>query len=133
MSPFRFIKCIIEDSSLEVFGDGNQQRDFTCVDDIARGAVKVLKPLDYEIINLGSNKPYGFNESIKLMEKYIGREDKCNYKEFHKADMRATWANIDKAKKLLKWQPIISLEEGIKRTVRWTKDNWEWVKDIKIK
>ena len=132
MSPFRFIKWIIDGSPLEVFGDGNQQRDFTYVDDIARGTIKALRPLGYEIINLGGNKPYSLNESIKLMEKYIGREAKCNYKEFHKADMKATWANIDKAKKLLNWQPIISLDEGIKMTVDWTKDNWEWVKNIKI-
>jgi len=132
MSPFRFIKWIMEGSPLEVFGDGSQQRDFTYVDDIARGTIKALRPLGYEIINLGGNKPYKLNESIKLIEKYIGREAKCNYKEFHKADMKATWADIRKAKKLLKWQPMISLEEGIKRTVEWTKDNWEWIKKISL-
>jgi len=132
MSPFRFIKWIMEGSPLEVFGDGSQQRDFTYVDDIAKGTIKALRPLGYEIINLGGNKPYRLNESIKLMEKYIGRKAKCNYKEFYKADMKATWADIEKAKKLLGWQPQVSLEEGMKRTVEWTKDNWEWVKDIKI-
>jgi nucleoside-diphosphate-sugar epimerase len=64
------------------------------------------------------------------MEKYIGRESKCNYREFQKADMKATWADIEKAKKLLDWYPKVSLEEGIKRTVEWTKDNWKWVKNI---
>ena len=132
MSPFRFIKWIMEGSPLEVFGNGSQQRDFTYVNDIARETVKALKPLGYEIINLGGNKPYRLNESIKLMEKYIRKEAKCNYKEFYKADMKATWADIDKAKRLLDWQPQVSLEEGIKRTVQWTKDNWEWVKDINI-
>ena len=132
MSPFRFIKWIMEGSLLEIFGDGSQKRDFTYVDDIARGTIKALKPLGYEIINLGGNKPYRLNESIKLMEKYIGKEAKCTHKEFHKADMKATWADIDKAKELLDWQPKVSLEEGIKRTVQWTRDNWEWVKNIKI-
>ena len=132
MSPFRFIKWIMEGLPLEVFGDGNQQRDFTYVNDIARGTIKALRLLDYEIINLGGNKPYRLNESIRLMEKYTGRKAKCNYKEFYKADMKATWADIDKAKRLLDWQPQVSLEEGIKRTVEWTKDNWEWVKDINI-
>jgi len=132
MSPFRFIKWIMEGSPLEVFGDGSQERDFTYVDDIARGTIKALKPLGYEIINLGGNKPYKLNESIKLMEKYIGRESKCNYKKFQKADMKATWADIDKAKRLLDWKPRVNLEEGIKRTVEWTKDNWEWVKKIEV-
>jgi len=132
MSPFRFIKWIMEGSPLEVFGDGSQQRDFTYVDDIARGTIKALRPLGYEIINLGGNKPYKLNESIRLMEKYTGRKAKCNYKEFQKADMKATWADIGKANKLLDWQPKVSLEEGIKRTVEWAKDNWEWVKKINI-
>ena len=132
MSIFRFIKWIIEGTPLEIFGDGEQQRDFTYIDDIARGTIKALKSLGYEIINLGGNKPYMLNESIKLIEKYIGREAKCNYKKFHKADMKATCADIDKAKKLLDWKPQVNLEEGIKRTVQWTKDNWEWVKSIEI-
>ncbi len=132
MSPFRFIKWIMEGSPLEVFGDGSQQRDFTYIDDIARGTIKALEPLGYEIINLGVNKPYRLNESIKLMEKYIGRKAKCNYKEFQKADMKATWADISKAKELLNWQPEINLEEGIKRTVKWTEDNWEWICKLKI-
>ena len=132
MSPFRFIKWIMEGSPLEIFGDGNQRRDFTYVDDIAKGTIKALRPLGYEIINLGGNKPYRLNESIKLMEKYIGRKAKCNYKEFHKADMKATWADIAKAKKFLDWQPKVSLEEGIKRTVVWTKDNWKWIRTISL-
>jgi len=122
----------MEGSPLEVFGDGSQQRDFTYVDDIARGTIKALRPLGYEIINLGGNKPYRLNESIRLMEKYTGRKAKCNYKEFQKADMKATWADIGKAKKLLEWQPKVSLEEGIKRTAEWTKDNWDWVQKINI-
>ena len=132
MSIFRFNKWIKEGFPLEIFGDESQERDFTYVDDIARGTIKDLKPLGYEIINLGGNKPYRLNESIKLMEKYIEREAKCNYKEFYKADTKATWVDIDKAKELLNWQPQVSLEEGIKRAVKWTKDNWEWVKKIKI-
>jgi len=121
MSPFRFIKWIMEGLSLEIFGDSSQQRGFTYINDIARGTIKALRPLDYEIINLGSNKPYRLDESIKLMEEYIGRKAKCNYKEFHKADVKATWADIEKAKKLLDWRSQVSLEEGIKRTVQRTK------------
>lgn len=132
MNPFRFIKWIMESSPLEIFGDGSQQRDFTYIDDIARGTIKALKSLGYEIINLGSNKHYMLNESIRLMEKYIGREARYNYKKFHNADMKATWADIEKANKILDWQPRVSLEEGIKRTVQWTKYNWEWIKKIEV-
>ena len=132
MAAFRFIKWIIEGVPLEIFGDGNQKRDFTYIDDIARGTIKALKPLGYEVINLGNNHPCKLSEAIKLMEKYIGEEARFKYKEFHKADMQATWADIGKARGLLNWLPQVSLEEGIKRTVEWTRNNWEWVKKIKI-
>jgi len=132
MSIFRFIKWIMEGVPLEIYGDGNQERDFTYVDDIAKGTIKALKPAGYEIINLGNNHPHKLSEAIKLIEKYTEREAFFKYKKFHKADMKATWANIDKANKYLDWQPEIDLEEGIKRTVQWSKDNWEWIKGIKI-
>ena len=132
MATFRFIRWIIEGIPLEIYGDGQQERDFTYVDDIARGTISALKPLGYEIINLGNNHPYKLSDAIKLMEKYIGEKAHFKYKEFHKADMRATWADIDKAQAFLNWRPKVSLEEGIKKTVEWMKYNWEWVQKIKV-
>ena len=132
MAVFRFIKWIIDGMPLEIYGDGFQKRDFTYIDDIARGTIKALKPLGYEIINLGNNHPHKLSEAIKLMEKYIGEEARFRYKDFHKADMKTTWADIDKAQELLNWQPQVSLEEGIKMTIEWTENNWEWVRKIKI-
>ena len=132
MSIFRFIKWVIEGIPLEIYGDGNQERDFTYVDDIAKGTIKALKPLGYEIINLGNNHPYKLSKAIKLIEKYTGKKANFEYKEFHKADIKATWADINKAEKLLNWQPQINLEEGIKLTVEWTKKNWEWIVKVKL-
>jgi len=132
MSIFRFIKWLTEGSTLEIFGDGSQIRDFTYIDDIARGTIMALKPLGYEIINLGNNHPEKLSTAIELIEKYIGRKANFEYKDFHKADVKATCADIGKAKELLNWQPEVNLEEGIKRTVEWTRDNWEWVQKIKI-
>ena len=132
MATFRFIKWIMEGVPLEIYGDGQQERDFTYIDDIARGTIKSLKNIGYEIINLGNNHPYKLSEAIKLMEKYIGEEARFKYKEFHKADMKTTWADINKARELLDWWPQVSLEEGIKSTVEWTKNNWEWVQKIKV-
>jgi nucleoside-diphosphate-sugar epimerase len=132
MAIFRFVKWIIEGMPLEIYGDGQQERDFTYVDDIARGTIRALKPLGYEIINLGNNHPYKLSEAIKLIEKYIGEDARFKYKDFHKADMKTTWADINKARELLDWWPQVSLEEGIKRTVEWIKNNWEWVRKIKV-
>jgi len=132
MSIFRFIKWVTEGVPLEIYGDGNQERDFTYVDDIAKGTIKALKLLGYEIINLGNNYPRKLSEAIKLIEKYTGKKVSFEYKEFHKADIKATWADINKAEKLLNWQPQINLKEGIKKTIEWTKRNWEWIADVEL-
>ncbi|MFN7065299.1 MAG: GDP-mannose 4,6-dehydratase [Aquificaceae bacterium] len=132
MSVFRFIKWVLEDRPLEVFGDGSQSRDFTYIEDIAEGTLLAVKPLGYEVINLGGNKPYSLLEMVGLIEKYTGKKARFELKGFHKADMKATWADIGKAKELLGWEPKISLEEGIKRTVEWTLENWHWLKDLMV-
>jgi UDP-glucuronate 4-epimerase len=132
MATFRFIKWMMRGVPLVIFGDGQQERDFTYIDDIARGTISALKPLRYEIINLGNNHPYKLLEIIRLIEKYVGKKAEFRYEELHKADMKATWADIDKAQELINWQPQVSLEEGIKRTVDWTKNNWEWIRKIKM-
>lgn len=132
MSVFRFIKWILEDRPLEIFGDGSQSRDFTYVDDIAEGTILAIKPLGYEIINLGNNQPHTLTQLIELIEKYTGKRAKLERREFHKADMKATWADIQKAQKLLGWKPQTDLEEGIRKTVEWTLENWHWVKDVRL-
>jgi UDP-glucuronate 4-epimerase len=132
MSVFRFIKWVMEEKPLEVFGDGSQSRDFTYIDDIAEGTILAIKPLGYEIINLGNNQPHKLSEVIRLIEEFTGKTAKVESREFHKADLKATWADITKAKELLGWQPKVSLEEGIRRTVDWFKENWHWLKDIRL-
>jgi len=132
MSVFRFIKWILEDRPLEVFGDGSQSRDFTYIDDIAEGTILATRPLGYEIINLGNNRPHSLMEMIGLIERYTGKKARFEMRDFHKADMKATWADIGKAKSLLGWEPKVSLEEGIKRTVEWTLENWSWIKDVRL-
>ena len=132
MSIFKFIKLIDEGENITVYGDGNQSRDFTYVDDIAEGTIMGINLTGFEIINLGGNKPYRLNHAISLIEKNLGKKAKIEYKPFHKADMKATWADISKAKKLLNWQPKIDLKVGIERTCKWYIENKNWLKDIKL-
>jgi UDP-glucuronate 4-epimerase len=133
MSIFRFIKWIDEGIPIELFGDGSQSRDFTYVDDIADGTVKALRNVGYEIINLGGGRnPISMNYVIKKIEEYLGKEAVIEQKPFHKADMKATWADITKAGDLLGWQPRIALDEGLRRTVDWYLDNRDWLKNVKI-
>ncbi len=132
MSIFRFIKWIDEGKPMELFGDGSQSRDFTYVTDIARGTISALKRVGFEVINLGGNKPYKLNYAIKLIEQYLGKKATVKRFPFHKADLMATWANVDKAQTLLKWKAKVSLEEGIKRSVDWYLDNKRWVKNVRL-
>ncbi len=133
MSIFRFIKWIDEGTPIELFGDGSQSRDFTYVDDIAEGTVKALRKVGYEIINLGGGKnPISMNYVIGKIEEYLGKKAKVDQKPFHKADIKATWADINKAGELLGWKPEISLDEGLKRSVDWYLENREWLKDVRL-
>lgn len=133
MSIFRFIEWILAGKPLIVFGDGMQERDFTYIDDIALGTIKALEtPTGYEIINLGDNSPHSLGRMIELIEKELGKKSKKEFEPFHKADMMATCADIDKAKNILGWTPSVSLEEGIKKTVKWHLDNRDWLQNIKL-
>lgn len=124
MSIFRFIKWIDDGHPIELFGDGLQARDFTYVDDIARGTIAALKPLGYEVINLGGgNNPVSLLTIIEMIEGFLGKKAKIQNKEFHIADIKKTWADISKAKSLLDWQPQVTLEDGIKNSVQWHLEN----------
>ena len=133
MSIFRFIKWIDEGTPIKLFGDGSQARDFTYVDDIAKGTILAMKPLGYEIINLGGGKnPISLKTIIEKIENLLGKKAKIEYKPFHKADMKETWADIEKAEQLLGWKPEIDIDEGLKRTVEWYLENKDWLKDIRL-
>ena len=130
MSVFKFIHRIAEGLPIPVYGDGSQERDFTYIDDIARGSIAALKPLGFEVINLGSDRPVKLNHVIHLIEKYLGKKAQIEYQPRHPADVPKTWADITRARELLGWRPLVSIEEGIQRTVAWYLDNREWVKDV---
>lgn len=133
MSVFRFIQWIDQGVPIELFGDGSQSRDFTYVDDIASGTIAALKPVGYEIINLGGgNQPISMNTVIATLEDLLGKKATINYRDFHKADLKSTWADISKADELLGWQPKISLQEGLENSVKWYVDNQPWSSSIDL-
>lgn len=131
MCIFRFIKWIDEGTPIELFGDGTQSRDFTFVDDIARGTIAALKPVGYEIINLGGgNQPVSLNTVIEKLETLLGKKAIIDNKPFHKADIKSTWADISKAGNLLDWRPTVSLDDGLAACVDWYRDNQPWSNEI---
>ena len=131
MSAFRFVQWISEGRPVIVYGDGKQSsRDYTYLEDIARGVIAGLKPLKYEVINLGSDSPIVLIDTIRLIEELVGKKAELSHQPFHPADVLATWADIRKAEKLLGWQPQVTFREGITALVEWYEANREWAKDI---
>jgi UDP-glucuronate 4-epimerase len=133
MAPFRFIQWIKNGVPVNLFGDGSQARDFTFVDDIAAGTVVAVAPVGYEIVNLGGGQnPIPILNLISEIEAALGRKAKVNVNPFHKADVKATWADIAKAKRLFGWSPSVDFKEGIRRTVKWHIEAESWIDSIQL-
>jgi UDP-glucuronate 4-epimerase len=132
MSIFRFIKWMAEGESVIVYGDGTQERDFTYVDDIARGTVLGLKPVGYAVINLGSDHPVPLKRVIALLEDLLGQPARIDRRPAHRTDVPATWADVSQAKRLLGWEPFMTFEEGLEKTVAWYREQRQWAKAIAV-
>ncbi len=133
MSIFRFIKWIDLGEPIQIFGDGLQTRDFTFVDDIARGTVAAMKPLGYEIINLGGGQqPRSLLDVIRKLEVLLGKKAHIEFQAMHRADIKETAADISKAARLLDWQPKTTLDEGLEQCVKWYQDNLPWSASIEL-
>lgn len=130
MSLFRFVQWIMEERPVTVNGDGSQSRDFTFVEDIARGAIAGLGVPGYNIVNLGSDTPVVLNDAIALVERLTGMKAKVKHHPLHAADVMATWADIGRARSLLSWEPKVSFEEGVSRLVAWYRDNRAWASQV---
>jgi len=131
MSIFRFVQWIEEGRPVTVYGDGTQSRDFTYVEDVARGTAAACKPLGYEVINLGSDRPVSVADTIALIENLVGKRADIQYEAAHRADVPATWANIAKARRMLDWTPTTRQEEGVERCVKWYLENRSWAAGVK--
>jgi nucleoside-diphosphate-sugar epimerase len=128
MSPLKFTHCIANNLPFPLFGDGTQQRDFTYIDDIARGTIAALRPLGYAIINLGGGRePVTIAEMIAHLESYLGKRARIDAQPWNAADMRLTAADISKAGKLLNWAPQTPFEDGLKALAEWYEEHAFWL------
>jgi UDP-glucuronate 4-epimerase len=124
MAPYLFTEKILTGKTITRFGDGSTSRDYTYIDDAVAGIMTAIdKPFKFEIFNLGNNRPVSLNDFIALIEKITGKKAKIMEQPRHPADVKQTYAEIQKAKKLLNWQPTTPLEEGLKKFVEWYKAN----------
>ncbi|HZU86890.1 MAG TPA: NAD-dependent epimerase/dehydratase family protein [Anaerolineaceae bacterium] len=130
MVMFRFAQWVFEGRTVRITGDGSQSRGFTYLDDIARGTILALKPLGYEIINLGGHQVISINDLLAMIEKLSGKTAQREYIEFHPADVMENFANVNKARSLLGWQPKFTLEEGVANLVDWYRAQRSWASQI---
>jgi len=130
MVMFRFCQWIAEEKPVIVNGDGEQSRGFTYLDDIARGTIQALKPLGYEVINLGGHEVITINQLISMLEERLGKRANVSYEAFHRADVYTNQADVGRAKALLGWEPQVNLDEGISQLVNWYMAEREWASQV---
>ena len=130
LAIFRFVKWIIEGEPIRINGDGKQSRGFTYVDDIARGTIAALKPLGYEVINLGGHEVISINGLVDLVEDLTGKKANVQYGPPNLADMFMNQANVTKAREILGWDPQVNLREGIGNLIKWYYAERDWAKDV---
>ena len=144
MALFMFTKAILAGQPIDVFNQGKMQRDFTYVDDIVAGIVKVMDKLPspnlewsgdtpdpsssnapYKIYNIGNNQLVELMYFIKVLENCLGKEAKKNMLPMQLGDVPATYADIDDLYKDVGFKPSTSIETGIERFVAWYKDYYK--------
>ena len=140
MSYFKFTKNIYEDLPIDVYNNGEHQRDFTYIDDIVEGVVRIIdltpQPnkawsgenpdpgtsyAPYHLYNLGNNNPVQLMHFIKVIEDCVGKEAKKNFLPMQAGDMLETYADIDDLNKDIGYSPSTNIETGIARFVEWYK------------
>lgn len=131
LAIFRFVQWITEDRPVQIYGDGEQSRGFTYLDDIARGTIAALKPIGFDVINLGGHEVITINALVELIEQITGKKATIDRQPRNPADMSTNWADVSKARQLLEWQPQVGLRQGIENLVTWYHSERSWAKEVK--
>jgi len=120
----KFTNLILQGKRPEIYGDGEQTRDFTYVSDVVDANLLALRSkIKWDFFNIGSENRISVNELIKLLNEACGSNIKPVYTSKKEGEISHTWANIEKAKKLLNYKPKVDIRTGIKKYVEWVKGN----------
>ncbi len=144
MALFLFASAILEDRPFDVFNHGKMQRDFTYIDDIVEGVIRVLDNTaapnptwsgdapdsatsyaPYRLYNIGNNSPVELMDFIKAIEEAIGKSAKINMLPMQAGDVPATYANVDDLIKDVDFLPSTSIDEGIGNFIKWYRDYYQ--------
>jgi UDP-glucuronate 4-epimerase len=122
MSAFLFAQAIMEGKPIQVFNHGDMQRDFTYVDDIVEGTLRVLdRPARYAIYNIGNHQPVGLLDYIAALERAFGKEAKLEMKPMQPGDVKATYADTSALRAAVGFAPSTPLDTGLARFAEWYK------------
>ncbi|MEK7641460.1 MAG: NAD-dependent epimerase/dehydratase family protein [Patescibacteria group bacterium] len=123
MVPYVWTNALLTGKEIEISGDGSRKRDYTYVGDVADATILAMqKPLGYEILNIGNSNPISLVELLVVLEKATGKTATRKMRPSHSASVETTCADISKAKKLIGWEPKVSLEEGMGKLVEWFRE-----------
>lgn len=124
MAPALFARAIMDGLEIKQFGSGESSRDYSYIDDVVKAITLGLeKKVGFEIINLGGNKPIRLKDFISLIEKVSGRKAFVKKLPDQAGDVENTWANVEKAKEILGWQPKTDITQGLSVYLEWLKKN----------
>jgi UDP-glucuronate 4-epimerase len=124
MAIHQFVRKILGGEQVTFFGDGTSQRDYTYVNDILDGIIKCLNRLrGYEILNLGESHTISLIKLIELIEYLSDKKAIVDWQPMQQGDVRATFADIRKAKKIINYNPKYSIEDGLRNFIEWFHNN----------
>ena len=130
MSILRFIHWIINGKKVQVFGDGEQRRSFTYVQDVVDALLKMSGLEKSHTFNVGSNMTVSLNDVIKLIEEYSGKSANIENLERAYKDPDVVRPDLENIKKIIGWEPKTKIEEGVEKTVAWYKKNEGYLKEL---
>jgi len=112
---------MLEGKPVPVYGDGGARRDYTYIDDLVRGirAAMEYEGAPYEVINLGNHHPVSVLEMVRMLEEVLGRKAKLEFLPAPPGDVPHTWADVEKARRLLGYEPKTPFQEGLASFARW--------------
>ena len=120
MSAFLFARAILEGKPIQVFNHGDMQRDFTYIDDIVEGTLRVLdQPARYAIYNIGNHSPVRLLDYIALLERALGRKAQLEMQPMQPGDVKATYADTSALQRAVGFAPATPLETGLQRFADW--------------
>ena len=123
MALFLFTSAMLKGRTIDIYNFGKMKRDFTYIDDIVNGTISSLdNPFKYEIFNLGNSKTVELMELIKIIEEELGINAKKNFLPLQPGDVPETYADIDKAKSMLGYNPKTSISSGVKKFIAWYRE-----------